>query len=485
MTSNGAMMEYDMLIGGEWRPALAGERIVVENPADETPIATIPAGQAADAEAALDAAAAAQPAWAATPPIERAALLHALADATLREEEALARCLTREQGKPLHEARGEVGAAANFIRYAAEAARRLRGDIFPSDSPQEQLWIQRVPYGVVTAMIAWNFPLALIGRKCGPALVTGNSLVLLSHCDTPLTVLEFGKLAQEVGIPPGVLNLVTGRGREIGEALVRSPRTDMVTLTGSVRAGREVYAAAAENITTIRLELGGKAPFIILEDADIDRAAEAAVTARFANCGQVCTCNERMFVHADIYEDFMDNFVARVEQLRVGNPLTDVHLGPKVNRPEVEKLERMVNGALAAGAQARIGGRRLRDGDYARGHWFEPTVLTHTRPDMAIMREEIFGPIVPVVRVSSFEDALSQANDCDYGLSAYLFTGDLRRVMRAVDELSFGEIYVNRSIGELVQGFHHGYRRSGLGGEDGIYGIEGYLQKKTLYVNYA
>ena len=329
MTSNGAMMEYDMLIGGEWRPALAGERIVVENPADETPIATIPAGQAADAEAALDAAAAAQPAWAATPPIERAALLHALADATLREEEALARCLTREQGKPLHEARGEVGAAANFIRYAAEAARRLRGDIFPSDSPQEQLWIQRVPYGVVTAMIAWNFPLALIGRKCGPALVTGNSLVLLSHCDTPLTVLEFGKLAQEVGIPPGVLNLVTGRGREIGEALVRSPRTDMVTLTGSVRAGREVYAAAAENITTIRLELGGKAPFIILEDADIDRAAEAAVTARFANCGQVCTCNERMFVHADIYEDFMDNFVARVEQLRVGNPLTDVHLGPQ------------------------------------------------------------------------------------------------------------------------------------------------------------
>ena len=402
-----------------------------------------------------------------------------------RWPEPLARCLTQEQGKPLHEARGEVGAAANFIRYAAEAARRLQGDIFPSDSPREQLWIQRVPYGVVAAMIAWNFPLALIGRKCGPALVTGNTLVLLTHCDTPLTVLEFGKLVQEVGLPPGVINLVTGRGREIGEALVRNPRTDMVTLTGSVRAGREVYAAAADNITTIRLELGGKAPFIILEDADISQAAEAAVTTRFANCGQVCTCNERMYVHADIYEDFMDEFVGRVEALRVGDPLTDVHLGPKVNRPEVEKLERLVNGALAGGAKVVTGGRRLREGAFERGHWYEPTVMTHTQPDMAIMREEIFGPIVPVVRVRDFEEALALANDSDYGLSAYLYTSDMRRLMRAVDELHFGEIYVNRGIGELVQGFHHGYRRSGLGGEDGIYGIEGYLQKKTLYVNYA
>ena len=482
---NAPIPDYQMLIDGEWRPAVAGGRIIVENPANENPIATIPEGQAADAEAALAAAAAAQPAWAATPPIERAAYLHDLADAILRETEHLARCLTQEQGKPLHEARGEVGAAANFIRYAAEAARRLQGDIFPSDSPQEQLWIQRVPYGVVAAMIAWNFPLALIGRKCGPALVTGNTLVLLTHCDTPLTVLEFGKLVQEVGLPPGVLNLVTGRGREIGEALVRSPRTDMVTLTGSVRAGREVYAAAADNITTIRLELGGKAPFIILEDADISQAAEAAVTTRFANCGQVCTCNERMYVHADIYEDFMDEFVGRVEALRVGDPLTDVHLGPKVNRPEVEKLERLVNGALAGGAKVVTGGRRLREGAFERGHWYEPTVMTHTQPDMAIMREEIFGPIVPVVRVRDFEEALALANDSDYGLSAYLYTSDMRRLMRAVDELHFGEIYVNRGIGELVQGFHHGYRRSGLGGEDGIYGIEGYLQKKTLYVNYA
>ena len=483
--SNVQIPDYQMLIDGEWRPALAGGRILVENPANENPIATIPEGQAADAEAALAAAAAAQPAWAATPPIERAAYLHDLADAILRETEPLARCLTQEQGKPLHEARGEVGAAANFIRYAAEAARRLQGDIFPSDSPKEQLWIQRVPYGVVAAMIAWNFPLALIGRKCGPALVTGNTLVLLSHCDTPLTVLEFGKLVQEVGLPPGVINLVTGRGREIGEALVRNPRTDMVTLTGSVRAGREVYAAAADNITTIRLELGGKAPFIILEDADISQAAEAAVTTRFANCGQVCTCNERMYVHADIYEDFMDEFVGRVEALRVGDPLTDVHLGPKVNRPEVEKLERLVNGALAGGAKVVTGGRRLREGAFERGHWYEPTVMTHTQPDMAIMREEIFGPIVPVVRVRDFEEALALANDSDYGLSAYLYTSDMRRLMRAVDELHFGEIYVNRGIGELVQGFHHGYRRSGLGGEDGIYGIEGYLQKKTLYVNYA
>ena len=399
-------------------------------------------------------------------------------------QDRLARMLSTEQGKPLAEAQGEVGATAMFLRYAAEAARRIEGDIFPSDFPNEQLWIQRVPYGVVVALVAWNFPLALTGRKVGPALVTGNTVVLLTHSDTPTTVLEFGKLVQEAGIPPGVINLVTGYGQQIGESLVRNPITQLVTLTGSVRAGREVYRAAADNITTIRLELGGKAPFIIMDDADLDNAVEAALTARFANCGQVCTCNERMYIHEAIYEPFMEQFIEGVSKLRVGDPFTEVNLGPKVNRPEVEKLEMMVNAAVAAGAEVAIGGSRLREGDYAHGHWFEPTVLTNTTTDMAIMREEIFGPVVPIQKVTGFEEALSLANDSDYGLSAYLFTRDMKRVMSAVNKLDFGEIYVNRGIGELVQGFHHGYRRSGLGGEDGKYGLEGYLQKKTMYVNF-
>ena len=298
-------------------------------------------------------------------------------------------------------------------------------------------------------------------------------------------MLELGRLIEEVGFPPGVINLVTGYGRTIGEALVRNPITQLVTLTGSVRAGREVYKAASDNITTIRLELGGKAPFIIMDDADLDKAVDAAITARFANCGQVCTCNERMYIHTDIYDAFMEQFIESVSKLKVGDPFSDVNLGPKVNRSEVEKLENMVNEAVAQGAQVAVGGRRLRDGQFEHGYWFEPTVLTNTTHDMTIMKQEIFGPIVPVQRITSFEEAIKLANDSDYGLSAYIFTRDMRRIMSVVDNLSFGEIYVNRGIGELVQGFHHGYRLSGLGGEDGKYGIEGYLQKKTLYINYS
>ncbi len=482
---NDGVDHYKMFIDGQWVNSTSGETINVENPANEQVFATVPAGTSDDAQLALVAAQKAQAQWAATPPIERAQLLHQLADKILDNQQHLATLLSTEQGKVLAEAEGEVGATANFLRYAAEAARRIEGDIFPSDFPNEQIWIQRVPYGVVVGLVAWNFPLALAGRKLGPALVTGNTVVILTHFDTPVTVLELGKLAEEVGFPAGVINFVTGYGQTIGEALVRNPITQLVTLTGSVRAGREVYKAAADNITTIRLELGGKAPFIVMDDADLDKAVDAAITARFANCGQVCTCNERMYVHSAIYDAFMERFIDGVSRLKVGDPFSDVHIGPKVNRSEVEKLENLVKQAVEQGAEVAIGGRRLREGNYANGHWFEPTVLVNTSHDMTIMKQEIFGPIVPVQRVDSFEEAIMLANDSDYGLSAYLFTGDIKRVMGVIDKLSFGEIYVNRGIGELVQGFHHGYRLSGLGGEDGKYGLEGYLQKKTLYVNYS
>lgn len=483
-TRNG-IDHYHMLIGGDWISSSSNETINVENPATEEVFATIPAGNAHDAQRALESAKKAQVDWATMPAIERANLLRALADKLIENKDYLARLLTTEQGKLFSDAQGEVDGTVNFLRFAAEAARRIEGDIFPSDAPDEQIWIQRVPYGVVVGLVAWNFPLALAGRKLGPALVTGNTIVILTHSDTPITVLEFGRLAQEAGIPDGVINIVTGYGQVVGEALVRNPITQLVTLTGSVRAGQEVFRAAADNITTVRLELGGKAPFIVMEDADIDKAVDAAVIARFANNGQVCTCNERMYLHTDIYEPFMDKFLQRVSQLKVGDPFTDVNLGPKVNRPEVEKLETMVAKALEQGAKLAMGGQRLRDGDFARGHWFEPTVLTNTSHEMAIMHEEIFGPIVPVQSISSFEEAITLANDSEYGLSAYLFTQDMRRVMQVVNHLEFGEIYVNRGIGEMVQGFHHGYKRSGLGGEDGKYGLDAYLQKKTLYVNYS
>jgi lactaldehyde dehydrogenase/glycolaldehyde dehydrogenase len=483
-TKNG-IDHYQMFIGGEWVSSTSNETIKVENPANEDVFAAVQSGNAEDAQRALEAAQRAQPDWAALPAIQRAKYLFRLAEKLKENRDYLARILTTEQGKPFPEAQGEVDGTAYFFTYAAEAARRIEGDIFPSDNPNEQIWIQRVPYGVTVGLVAWNYPLALTGRKAGPALVTGNTMVVLTHCDTPVTVLEFGRLVQEAGIPDGVLNLVTGYGRQIGEALVRNPITRQVTLTGSVRAGREVFRAAADNITAIRLELGGKAPFIVMEDADLDKAIPAARTARFANCGQVCTCNERMYIHEAVYDTFMERFLDEVAQLKVGDPFSAVDLGPKVNRPEVEKIEALVNDAIDKGAKVEIGGRRLREGDYARGYWFEPTVLTGTDHSMAIMRDEIFGPVVPVQKVSSFDEALTLANDSNYGLSAYLFTQDMRRVMRAVNQLEFGEIYVNRGMGEMVQGFHTGHKQSGLGGEDGKYGVDNYLQKKSMYVNYG
>lgn len=477
--------EYKMYIGGQWLDSSSGEKIEVENPFNEEIIASVPKGTREDAKFALECAQKAQKEWALLPAQERAEYIKALAEKMEKNKEKLAKSLTREQGKPLREALAEVDGSILFLTYAAESARRIEGDIVTSEMKDEQIWIQRVPYGVTVGLIAWNFPLALATRKLGNALVCGNSMIIKPPSDTPITVLEMAKLADEVGFPKGVLNIITGPGRTVGDELVRNPITKLVTLTGSTGAGREVYKAAAENITVLRLELGGKAPFIVMDDADVDKAVEAAVISRFTNCGQICTCNERMYIHEKIYDEFMDKFIAKVKQLKVGNPMEDdTDIGPKVNRAEVEKLERMVQKAKDEGAKIIIGGNRLRTGQYSKGYWFEPTIITNVTNDMEIMQEEIFGPIVPVMKIKDFDEALNYANDSKYGLSAYLFTRDLRKVMRAVNELEFGEVYVNRPNGELVNAFHNGFKLSGVGGEDGKYGLEGYLQKKTLYINY-
>ncbi|MEM9025074.1 MAG: aldehyde dehydrogenase family protein, partial [Bacteroidota bacterium] len=355
-------------------------RIEVENPANEEIVGTILAGTADDADAAIQAAHAAQRGWAATPAVERGRLVKKLAAAVMAQQEKLATLLSLEQGKLFTEAMGEVSATANFLNYAAEAARRLEGEIFPSDFANEHIWIQRVPYGVCVGLLAWNFPLALAGRKVGPALVTGNTIVLKPHPNTPLTVLEFGKIAQEAGIPAGVINVVTGLGEVMGDAIVRHPLTRLVTLTGSTRAGSALYHAAADNITALRLELGGKAPFIVLEDADIDKAVDAAIVSRFTNCGQICTCNERTYLHSAIYDQFLDRFLSRVAEIKVGDAFSDATMGPKVSRFEVEKVAEIVDRSVEQGAEILAGGHRLTEGAYAKGYWFEPTVLAVEDP---------------------------------------------------------------------------------------------------------
>jgi lactaldehyde dehydrogenase/glycolaldehyde dehydrogenase len=476
---------YRHFINGQWADSTGKESIEVENPATEEIVATVPKGTADDADRALTAARNAQPAWEARPPVERGRLLHRLAQLILENRERLARIVVAEQGKPLAEAHGEIDGTALYLTYAAEEARRITGDILPSDNPDEQIWIERVAHGVVVGLTAWNYPAALTARKMGPALIAGNTIVLKSHEGTPLSAFEIAQLSVQADFPAGVINVVSGSGDGLGAALVSHPIPRLITLTGSVRAGKEVFRTAAADLKVLRLELGGKAPFIVAEDADLGAAVKAAVASRFENCGQICICNERMYVHERVAGEFLDRFATAVSKLKVGNPLEPVDVGPKFSAAELTKVERMVEAATGAGAQIIAGGHRLQDGPFARGHWYEPTVLTAVDNRMAIMQQEIFGPVVPVLTVTDFDEGLRLANESSYGLSAYVFTKDLRRLMRLVRELKFGEIYVNRAGGDAVHAHHAGLRHSGVGGEDGKYGLDGYFQKKTIYVNYA
>jgi lactaldehyde dehydrogenase/glycolaldehyde dehydrogenase len=476
---------YRHYINGEWVDSTVKEWIEVENPATGDVIASVPRGSADDADRAVVAAELAQPAWEALPPTVRGQLLRDLARLILENRERLAQTIIAEQGKPLQEARGEVEGAALYLTHAAEEARRISGDIIPSDQPDEQIWIQRVAHGVVIALTAWNYPAALMCRKLGPALLAGNTIVVKSHEGTPTTALEIAQLASQLDFPRGVINVISGTGEGLGQALVAHPVPRLVTLTGSVRAGKDVFRTAAQDLKILRLELGGKAPFIVAEDADIGAAVRAAVLSRFENCGQICICNERMYVHQRVADEFLEKFVHAVRSLKVGDPTTMVDVGPKFSGPELRKVEEMVDGAVAAGAEVLTGGRRLNEGPFAKGHWYEPTVLTATDNSMRIMQDEVFGPVVPVMTVSDFDEGLRLANETRYGLSAYVFTKDMRRMMRLVRELRFGEIYVNRPGGDAVHAYHAGIRDSGIGGEDGKYGIDAYFQKKTMYINFA
>lgn len=476
---------YRFLIDGEWQESESDKRIEVENPANGEVFAEIQAGTPKDAVRALESAEKAQKKWAELPAVERGNILKKVAEKLLANKEELAKLLVREQGKLYVTAKGEVEVSADFISFAAESGRRIEGDIYPSDKPNEHIWIHKVPYGVCVGITAWNFPLALAARKVGPALIAGNTMVIKPTSETPLATLEFGQLALEAGVPKGVLNIITGSGSTVGKELVENPITKLVTLTGSVGAGKQVLRQSVENITAVRLELGGKAPFIVMEDANIDKAVEAALVSRFANAGQICTCNERMYLHEDIYDEFMDKFNKGVQKLKVGDPMDEsTNIGPKINSTELKKIDEMVKKAAQNGCKVSVGGHVLSDGEYSKGYWYAPTVLEEAANDLEIMQEEIFGPIVPVKRISDFDEAIKLANESKYGLSAYLFTNDMKRIMRLVRELDFGEVYVNRETGELRQGFHNGYKLSGMGGEDGKYGLENYLQKKTFYVNF-
>lgn len=476
------MEYYRSFIDNEWIDGSSGGRVPVSDPSNGAVWAEVADCTAEDAVRALESSERAQKSWAMLSPFERGQYLYRICDGLKREHAHFANLLVREQGKTLSQAEGEVNDTILYMTYAAEAARRIQGDILPADVPGEQLFIFKVPYGVTLALCAYNYPLALIGRKVGPALVTGNTVIIKPHEATPVTASEFCRIVEEAGLPKGVINMVSSAGIEVASQLVKSPITKLVSLTGSIRAGQGVAAGAAQNLTALSLELGGKAPFIVLKDANIDEAVEAASTARFANCGQVCICAETVMVEDAIADEFTEKLLRRVGEIRPGDPMQNAGMGPVTTPAARDRVHGLVTESMRQGAELVMGGK-VPDG-MENGNWYEPTVLLNVNRETAAVREEIFGPVLPVMRIGDYEEALEITNARDDGLSAYLWTKDPAVYMDAIQRMDTGTIFLNKGISGYVQGYHNGHKKSGLGGEDGFYGIEGYLQKRTVYMKY-
>ena len=468
-------------IGGEFVDSANAQRIAVINPARGTRISEIPDTPAAMVGDAVAAAKRAQPAWARKPAIERAGYLRRIAAKLRDHTDEIARIITEEQGKLLDLARIEAAFTADYIDYMAEWARRIEGEIVTSDRPGENIFLFRQPIGVIGGILPWNFPFFLIARKMAPALVTGNTIVIKPSEETPNNAAKFVELLAQTDLPPGVFNLVYGRGATTGQALTGDPRIGMLSFTGSVETGSRIMAAAAAHITKVNLELGGKAPAIVLPDADLDLAVKAIRDSRVINSGQVCNCAERIYVHRKVAPAFVEKFVAAMRATTWGDPLGDkvVGMGPLVNATQARKVEAAVSDAVKAGASVATGGKLVEEGG---GYYFEPTVITDTRQDMDIMQREIFGPVAPVHLVDSLDEAIEKANDSVYGLTSSIYTRDIASAMRACNELRFGETYINRDNFEAMQGFHAGQRRSGIGGADGKHGLYEYTQSHMVYL---
>lgn len=470
-------------IGGEYVASKAQGTIDILSPSTGKVIGHIPAGCAEDAQHALTVANAAQKGWAKLTARTRQNILRKFANKIRDNKHILAPLLVAEQGKLLSVAEMEVDVTATFIDYACDNALTIEGDILPSDNQDEKIYIHKVPRGVVVGITAWNFPLALAGRKIGPALITGNTIVLKPTQETPLATTELGRLANEAGIPAGVLNVINGTGSVVGQALCESPITKMITMTGSTVAGKQIYKTSAEYMTPVMLELGGKAPMVVMDDADLDQAVEGALWGRFANCGQVCTCVERLYVHEAVYDEFMAKFLPEVKSLVVGDPMDPAtQMGPKCNQREIQNIDHIVQESIKQGATVATGGKTAIVSGFEGGCWYEPTVLVDVKQDNVVVHEETFGPILPIIKVSSMEQAIEYCNDSIYGLSAYVYTQNFFNINKAINDLEVGEVYINRGMGEQHQGFHNGWKQSGFGGEDGKFGLEQYLEKKTVYL---
>jgi lactaldehyde dehydrogenase/glycolaldehyde dehydrogenase len=479
-STHASLRRYEMLIGGEF--VTSANTLQVVNPTTEQVISEFPFGTVEDVNRAVLAAENAQKSWAALPAIRRAAHLREIATLIRANRESLARVITEEQGKILSLAQVEVDFSADYLDYMAEFARRYEGEIIQSDRPGENILLYKMPIGVVAGILPWNFPFFLIVRKLAPALVTGNTIVIKPSSEPPNNAFEFARLVAQSSLPKGVFNLVSGSGAVIGKAMASHPKVGMVSLTESVEGGVAVMHAAAENVTKVSLELGGKAPAIVMADAEMDLAVRSIRASRIINTGQVCNCAERVYVQESVGEEFIAKMTAAMQQTVVGDPFDPAtEMGPLVSAQQLELVGAAVERALEQGAELKCGGSRR---TAATGYFLPPTVLTNCRQDSAIMQQETFGPVLPIVTFKTLDEAIACANDCEYGLTSSIYTRSLDVAMRAANELKFGETYVNRENFEAMQGFHAGWRKSGIGGADGKHGLEEYLQTHVIYMNY-
>ncbi|MCK2041826.1 NAD-dependent succinate-semialdehyde dehydrogenase [Chromohalobacter salexigens] len=463
-------------IGGEWRDS--ERRFAVTDPATGECLAQVPDLGADEAHDAIAAAEAAWPQWRRRPAKERASLLRAWFELVMTHREALAQLMTLEQGKPLTESRGEVAYGASFIEYYAEEAKRIAGETLPGHGADKRILVMREPIGVVAAITPWNFPLAMITRKCAPALAAGCPVVIKPAEATPLTALALAKLAEDAGLPAGVINVLTAeKPAEIGHVLTTDPRVRKVSFTGSTPVGKRLLAQCAETVKKASLELGGNAPFVVFDDADLEAAVEGAIASKFRNSGQTCVCTNRFLVQDGIYDAFIARFAERIAELKVGNGLEDdVTQGPLINAAAIDKVQAHIADARSKGARLVCGGEPHALG----GTFFQPTLLADVTADMHVAREETFGPVAPVFRFTDEAQAIAMANATEFGLAAYVYARDYRRIWQVMEGLEYGMVAINEGLLSTELAPFGGIKESGLGREGSHHGLEEYTELKYV-----
>ena len=474
-----SLLRQQCYVNGAWLDAAGHATLPVHNPATGAELGTVPAFDAAATEKAVAAAHAAFPAWAAKTAKERSVLLRRWNDLILQNVADLAKLMTAEQGKPLAEARGEITYAASFVEWYAEEAKRVYGDVIPGHQPDKRILVLRQPVGVVAAITPWNFPAAMITRKVAPALAAGCTAVVKPAIQTPYSALALAELAHRAGIPAGVINVITGPAREIGGVLTGDARVRKLSFTGSTEIGKLLMAQCAKTMKKVSLELGGNAPFIVFDDADLDAAVAGAIASKYRNTGQTCVCANRLLVQDGVYEAFTAKLVAAVQKLRVGDGLAgETEQGPMIDAAAIKKVEEHIADATSKGAKVAAGGHRHALG----GTFFEPTVLTGVTPAMMVAREETFGPVAPLFRFKTEKEAIAMANDTEFGLASYLYTRDLARSWRVSEALEYGIVGLNTGLISTEVAPFGGIKESGTGREGSKYGLLDYTEIKYVCV---